>query len=784
MELEQQMNRRKFLSTATSTLGALGIPARHAAASEPAPTTPGQHPSRPNVLILMSDQHKRSCMGVAGDPIAATPNLDRLARESVRFTDAYCTNPVCAPSRASILTGLYSHHLESRGNSKPFAPKHKTIADHFNRAGYLTAMIGKMHFVDAQTHGFNYKLEFNDWWQYLGPRAQFYADELGRPNSGAGMPQIDTLWENNDPWSGLRRPDGRLSSVAVGRASEIAESDHFDNFVARESVRFLEEYARTNEPFLLISSFLKPHDPFMPAQRFAEMFHPEQMQLSPTWGKADLEHLPAEVRTSIRDCRWTPELKVATEARKRMAFYYGCLAQMDDCAGQVLNALARLGLDRNTIVVYTSDHGEMLGDLGLWNKFEFYEGSCGVPLSIKVPGHAPAECSAPVSLVSLTATLAELSAVPLLAPVDGKSFAHLARDPASPLPHGPVFAEYALLHAPRARRSPRRRSRRRSPVGAIVVSPTGEVLGAGNNQVLRSNDPTAHAEIVALRAAGLALNNYRLLEGGCTLYCTLEPCAMCAGAILHARIARLVFAAHDPKAGACGSVLSVMNHPALNHRVEVTKASSPKNAAPCSPTSSAPAATRPHKLQLVASASYLGTEARTWQPKKSAKKTYPTKSGKRSTTHLPSAGRKGQDRLHQARPRSLQEECQGHRRRPRQKERLAQRARTGDADAQLLREPWRQESLLRAQAHPRKRQETFSRKRRQKPAKEVGKKKSSKKSAKKAKKRAQLMAGRLEGKVAVVTGSGSGIGQAIAERLAQEGANLVVDYVTTSKKPR
>ena len=444
MELEQQMNRRKFLSTATSTLGALGIPARHAAASEPAPTTSEQHPSRPNVLILMSDQHKRSCMGVAGDPIAATPNLDRLARESVRFTDAYCTNPVCAPSRASILTGLYSHHLESRGNSKPFAPKHKTIADHFNRAGYLTAMIGKMHFVDAQTHGFNYKLEFNDWWQYLGPKAQLYADELGRPNSGAGMPQIDTLWENNDPWSGLRRPDGRLSSVAVGRASEIAEADHFDNFVARESVRFLEEYARTNEPFLLISSFLKPHDPFMPAQRFAEMFHPEQMQLSPTWGKADLEHLPAEVRTSIRDCRWTPELKIAAEARKRMAFYYGCLAQMDDCAGQVLSALTRLGLDRNTIVVYTSDHGEMLGDLGLWNKFEFYEGSCGVPLSIKVPGHAPAECSAPVSLVSLTATLAELSAVPLVAPVDGKSFAHLARDPASPLPHGPVFAEYAL----------------------------------------------------------------------------------------------------------------------------------------------------------------------------------------------------------------------------------------------------------------------------------------------------------------------------------------------------
>jgi tRNA(adenine34) deaminase len=105
------------------------------------------------------------------------------------------------------------------------------------------------------------------------------------------------------------------------------------------------------------------------------------------------------------------------------------------------------------------------------------------------------------------------------------------------------------------------------PVGAIVVDAHGEILARGNNQVLRTSDPTAHAEIVALRAAGTALANYRLL--GCTLYTTLEPCAMCAGAILHARVARLVYATPDPKAGACGSVLSVLNHPALNHRVEV-----------------------------------------------------------------------------------------------------------------------------------------------------------------------------------------------------------------------
>ena len=105
------------------------------------------------------------------------------------------------------------------------------------------------------------------------------------------------------------------------------------------------------------------------------------------------------------------------------------------------------------------------------------------------------------------------------------------------------------------------------PVGAVVLL-EGEVIGRGNNRVIRDNDPTAHAEIVAMRDAAQTLRNYRL--NNCTLVVTLEPCAMCAGAILHARVKHLIYAATDPKAGACGSVLEVMNHPHLNHRVEVT----------------------------------------------------------------------------------------------------------------------------------------------------------------------------------------------------------------------
>jgi tRNA(adenine34) deaminase len=138
-------------------------------------------------------------------------------------------------------------------------------------------------------------------------------------------------------------------------------------------------------------------------------------------------------------------------------------------------------------------------------------------------------------------------------------------------PHQPQPASDELWMEEALRSAQRALEAGEVPVGAVVVC-EGRIIGRGFNRSIADSDPTAHAEIVALRHAGRALENYRLLnenDEGCTLYVTLEPCAMCAGAILHARIARLVYGAPDPKAGACGSVLSVMNHPRLNHEVEV-----------------------------------------------------------------------------------------------------------------------------------------------------------------------------------------------------------------------
>jgi choline-sulfatase len=389
-------------------------------------------------------------MGIDGDPAARTPNLDALCRSGVRFDSAYCSNPVCVPSRASLLTGLYTHNHGAYNNTVPWPFEHKTIAHHFDRAGYMTGLIGKMHFVDAQTHGFEYRVDFNDWWQYLGPKSKLYADELGKRNSGSGLPQIDDLWlDAGDPWDGAREKDDRQGSVAVGRASKMAEQDQFESFVARESIRFLKNHGK--QPFFLVASFLKPHDPFMPAKRFADMFRPEDMKLPDTWGKVDLSKVPKEISAAIRRNAPTPELHDAEQAKRRIALYYGNLAQMDDCLGRVLTTLRDLDLEKDTVVLYTADHGEMLGEHGLWQKFVFYEPSVGVPLVVRAPGVTPAgaRSKTPVSLVQALPTLLDLCGLPSVSGLDGASLAPDLREPARTR-DTTVFSEFNLRN-PRAK---------------------------------------------------------------------------------------------------------------------------------------------------------------------------------------------------------------------------------------------------------------------------------------------------------------------------------------------
>jgi len=232
--------------------------------------------------------------------------------------------------------------------------------------------------------------------------------------------------------------------VSVGRISELAEEDHFENFVARESIRFLRNHGK-KQPFFLLSSFLKPHDPWMPAERFAQMFHAQDMKLPETWGKVDLSSVPHMIGENIRYNWATPELRHPEVAKVRIALYYASLAQMDDNVGKLLRALQALELDRDTIVLYTSDHGEMLGAHGLWQKFVFYEPSAGVPLIFRVPGMTlqKAHCATPVSLVQVLPTLLELCGLPTPSGLDGNSLTTNLREPWRKM-DSVVFAEHEL----------------------------------------------------------------------------------------------------------------------------------------------------------------------------------------------------------------------------------------------------------------------------------------------------------------------------------------------------
>ncbi|MCL5743183.1 MAG: sulfatase-like hydrolase/transferase, partial [Acidobacteria bacterium] len=331
----------------------------------------------------------------------------------------------------------------------PWPFEKKTMAHYFARAGYMTALVGKMHFVDAQTHGFDYHLDFNDWFQFLGPKAKLHAEELGKRNSGSGNPQIDDLWRDfGDPWEGVREKDDRKGAVHIGRMSKITERDQFESFVARESVRFLKNHGN-KQPFFLVSSFLKPHDPFMPAERFYNMYRGADMVLPDTWGKLD-PSVPRETKEAVRRAAGEG-LDAPENAKQRTACYYGSVSEMDFCLGQVLDALHELGLEENTVVVYTSDHGEMLGEHGLWHKFVFYDPSCGVPLIFRVPGltTAGARSQTPVSLVQMVPTLLELCGLPAPAEADGESFVRDLREPTSRR-DTTVYSEYNL-RTPRAK---------------------------------------------------------------------------------------------------------------------------------------------------------------------------------------------------------------------------------------------------------------------------------------------------------------------------------------------
>jgi choline-sulfatase len=386
------MNRRQLLTT-------VAAPAIAAAKGRQA-----------NLLVIMTDQHQRDASGCYGSPDAKTPHLDKLASRGIRFTRAYCTAPVCVPARGSIVTGLYPHTHGARTLDDPLPASTKTVGHFFKERGYVTGAIGKMHFVDEnRRHGFDHRV---------------HVDDFNRTLSETDRAQ-------------LRRDQGNAESVQ-GRPSNLPARYFQDNFYADETIRFLRE--NRNRPFCLWSSFIMPHTPLAPMRAFWDIYNPPQLTL-PRRTETDLQDgFPGHL-IRARERGWYDQSD--DELRLSLTGYYGNLSQADRCIGRVYDALRELGLDRNTLVVYTSDHGEMAGAHRMWTKHNMYEQSIGVPLIVSLPERIPRGGSRHqlVSQVDLFPTVAALCGHEVPAGLHGQNLTATVTDNRRPFREF-VYAEY------------------------------------------------------------------------------------------------------------------------------------------------------------------------------------------------------------------------------------------------------------------------------------------------------------------------------------------------------
>ncbi len=410
---------------------------------------------KPNILVIMTDQHRWDYMSCLGSSPVPTPNIDRIAEKGVLFTNAYSPYPVCVASRMSFLTGQYAHTTGAITNEDHLDWRYRTAAHHFSDNGYVSGLIGKMHFGTARKHGFDYYMSVNDWLMYLGPKAGHYADEIASHpltehftetvyDTGAAFPDVEHVWKDDlSPWRGhVTRSDFRTT------ASELDPEDHLDMFIARETVSFLETHAE--DPCFAIAGFMKPHTPLNPPREWAERYPIEEEELQ---DPGSIESYPPHIQSRIKG-----QLKRDEHLRKaHKAGYHGNLGFADHCIGYMMDQLQKKGLLENTIVVYTSDHGEMDGEHGLFQKFCLFDPSVKVPLIVSFPGTVPegVRTDALTEYIGLYPTLCELAGVPLpeqpvLRSFDGspqgfdcRSFADICLDPSLPGPET-IFSEYDL----------------------------------------------------------------------------------------------------------------------------------------------------------------------------------------------------------------------------------------------------------------------------------------------------------------------------------------------------
>ncbi|HWS00156.1 MAG TPA: sulfatase-like hydrolase/transferase [Prolixibacteraceae bacterium] len=403
------------------------------------------HPKKkPNVIILFSDQHNKDVMGFEGHPDVITPNLDKLAKQSVVFDRAYCTTGICAPSRSSLMTGLYSRTmgLLSNGEKTSVINEVVSLATFFQQNNYRTYAFGKRHTTGAVDAGWDVQRShlcnetpgnsYTEWVEKNGYAKEFALDWSAEFGKGSPCSTFS---------------DEKIPTADLGtRISALPENMTMEAFTTQLTIQMIRDQAKNDQPFFCWATFYRPHQPYTPLKKYMDLYDVSK------WGEgtkngssvrkpASLyepkENIPPMMQ-SIRDGGnkvWNVNKAFADEQlwRNHIGAYYALVTEVDYCVGEILKALDEAGIAEETIVIYTSDHGDFGGNHGMVEKAaagqNVYEDILNIPLIIRYPGNKQKgkRSAELVSLVDIYPTLADLLGLKLPEmkyPVQGISFAN------------------------------------------------------------------------------------------------------------------------------------------------------------------------------------------------------------------------------------------------------------------------------------------------------------------------------------------------------------------------
>ncbi len=368
---------------------------------------------RPNILFIMVDEMRWDAMGCEKHPVVRTPNLDKLAAEGVRFNRCYTASPVCSPARASVFTGRYAHVHGVISNGVPANPGEIFLPSLLKHYGYHTAIAGKLHYTPAR---FSYG--FDQFWSFSaeGPTPEIGYSAFLRKKHGS-----PAKWPSKPgscPW-----PDDPLGRD-VGEFL-YPEEDFETNWLTQRSVEYLRSRKGQAQPWFLFTSYLKPHSPSVEPQPYFSMYDRAKFSIPKLPANAK-EARAAQRGQSLR--HWVDNEQMM---RVMTSKYFGAITHVDDQVGRLLGELRSLGMADNTLVLFTADHGNMLGEKGRWFKGIQYDGSARVPLLWRGPQGARGGGGRTVSQVventDLLPSILETAGLAAPEGVQGKSFVSLMR---------------------------------------------------------------------------------------------------------------------------------------------------------------------------------------------------------------------------------------------------------------------------------------------------------------------------------------------------------------------